>query len=220
MALPSPAYLGSLSLGGSPTAVTAEACSNVSGKTYRVTASAKRVLSPSVARTWKDNGVTVSAVDIESEDLLAGTVTFASGYTPTGPITVDATYIPRVALAWVSKADVSLKCDSVDVTDLNQSEGVRKRVQTLKDGSGSMEVTRSLDEAVYGSVGVADLLLGRAPTFVELQVVSGLVVRFWAFLDSADVGLEPGDVVRASIPFSLASQSVGSALAGISFGAL
>lgn len=91
-------YNAILKKGGTPTSMTAEAMSLVSGKTYQVTASTKRVLSFANAITVLDNAVDHTA-NVESIDYLTGKVTFLSSYTVTGPVTITASYIPLTVIA-------------------------------------------------------------------------------------------------------------------------
>jgi len=79
---------------GTATATTGEAMSVVTGKTYRIDDSAKEVWSTTATLTVYDDGSPVSTANIESIDYLFGMVTFDSGYTIVGSITVDATYYP------------------------------------------------------------------------------------------------------------------------------
>ena len=81
-------YVGTILKQGTSTAMTAEAMSLVSGKTYQVTASTKRNFNPAVAVTVLDNAVAVNVTNILNIDYLFGRVTFIAGYTVTGPVTV------------------------------------------------------------------------------------------------------------------------------------
>lgn len=82
---------------GTPTSMAAEALTLVSGKTYRITAATKRMLSLGHTITVYDNAVDATA-EVASIDYLTGTVTFDSGYTVTGPVTLDGYYIPMTQL--------------------------------------------------------------------------------------------------------------------------
>jgi hypothetical protein len=99
----------SLYTGGTPTAVTGEPAALVSGKTYRITDAARRVIDWRTAVTVEDDGAAVAASDIESIDYLHGRVTFAAGYTPTTPITLDYSYVPRLRFAEAHNVDQTIE---------------------------------------------------------------------------------------------------------------
>lgn len=109
-------YVALLKKGGTPTSMTGEACSLVSGKTYRVTATTKRVFSYANALTVLDNGIDHTA-DVQSIDYLAGTVTFKSAYTVTGPVTVTGYYIPMAEIAKGRTFTVTQTAAEIDTTD-------------------------------------------------------------------------------------------------------
>src|SRR5690348_7886763 len=87
-------YVAKVKSTGTSTAMTGEAMSLVSGKTYKVTDATKDVWDYTKSLTVKDNGAAVAAADIEEINYIFGQVTFVAGYTPTGPITVDGHYLP------------------------------------------------------------------------------------------------------------------------------
>lgn len=91
-------YTAVIKKGGTPTTITAEACALVSGKTYQVTNTAKRMISYADALTVLDNGVDHTA-DVLNIDYLYGLVTFKPAYTVTGPVTITGKYIPLAVLA-------------------------------------------------------------------------------------------------------------------------
>jgi hypothetical protein len=214
------AYLSKISNGGTSTATTAEACSLVSGKTYKVTSTTKRVLDPTVARVWKDNLVVVSAANILSENLLFGTVTFVPAYTVTGPITVDANYIPMQAVAFVTKAELSGKVDLVDTTPLNNTAGAHTRTATTVDASMSLEITDALNTDLDSTVATQTFITifqGRSSAFlVEFNPDGGTVgvFRGWFVLSDLKVSVDPGDVVRGTVNAQLNDQ--GSAFSSMS----
>ena len=101
---------------GTSTTLTDEAMSVVSGKTYQITDSAKRVLNRAVAVTVEDNSVTVSAANIESIDYLFGRITFVSSYTPTTPITISGAYYPMATVGCANTFSLTQTANANDVT--------------------------------------------------------------------------------------------------------
>lgn len=91
-------YLVTIKKAGSTTAMTAEATTLVSGKTYQVTAASKRVIDMGTALTIKDGATDVTA-QVTSIDYLNGLVTFAASYTVLGAVTLTGAYLPLATLA-------------------------------------------------------------------------------------------------------------------------
>jgi len=110
-------YVADLKKAGTPAAVTGEAMSLVSGKTYKIDTFAKEVWDRSVTPVIKDNAVTVGAVDIESIDYLFGTVTFVSSYTVTGPVTADITYMPMAVFGKAQSFSLTQNANALDTSD-------------------------------------------------------------------------------------------------------
>lgn len=115
-------YQATIKKPGTSTAMTSEACSLVSGKTYQVTSAAKRILDYEVAITVFDNGVDHTA-DIISIDYLSGQVTFAASYTVTGPVTIGAAnYLPMVTLAKGRGFTLTQTAAEIDTTDYETAQ--------------------------------------------------------------------------------------------------
>lgn len=132
-------YLSTIYKPGTATTMTAEAMNLVSGKTYRITDDAKRVIDPTAAITVLDNAVPVTlATDVEDIDLLMGKVTFAASYTPTGPITITTDYLPMSAITCGRSFTFSASRDLADTTCFN-STGVRSKKALLKDCSVTID---------------------------------------------------------------------------------
>lgn len=108
-------YTAVIRKGGTPTAMTAEACSLVSGKTYQVTSTVKRIIDYGSALTVLDNAVDKTAF-VLSIDYLSGTITFLSSYTPTGPITLTGKYVPTTQLAKGRSFTLTQQCAPIDNT--------------------------------------------------------------------------------------------------------
>lgn len=109
-------YLAKLKKPGTPTAVTDEACTVVSGKTYQINAPAKQVWDRTVAVVVKDNAVDHTA-DVVSIDYLFGKVTFSNSYAVVGPVTVSPTYFPMVDLGKAQSYTLTQTADAIKDTD-------------------------------------------------------------------------------------------------------
>jgi hypothetical protein len=109
-------YQATIKKTGTATTMTGEACTLVSGKTYRITNSAHRILDRSATWIVYDNGVDHTA-DVENIDYLFGTITFKAAYTITGPITVDGKWFPTAALGKARSYTLTQTADAIDTTD-------------------------------------------------------------------------------------------------------
>lgn len=110
-------YVVDIKKSGSTTAMTGEAMTLVSGKTYKITNATKNVWNRNVAVTVYDNAVDHTA-DVVAIDYLFGTVTFDSGYTVTGPVTVDGSYLPMAALAKYQNFSLTQSMEAINDSDI------------------------------------------------------------------------------------------------------
>jgi len=110
-------YVASIKSSGTPTAITDEPMTLVSGKTYRVTDRTKNALDYTKAITFNDGGTPVDAANIESVNPLFGEVTFAASYTPTGAITVSGFYLPLTEVSRANSFTLTQTAETIDHTD-------------------------------------------------------------------------------------------------------
>lgn len=194
-------------LDGTPVALAAEPMSLVSGKTYRVTALAKRCFDPSVALEIRDNGVAVGAANIEAIDYMNGLVIFAAAYTPTGPITVQSgSYIPFVTIGTVKSFDFQTMKDMLDKSVFG--DAAKRYANGLGDFKGSLGAWSFLDE----NIGVGTLeaaLAGGTVRTISVEITQdgvtlangGLLFRGPVMLASADTSAGVADLVETSTSF-------------------
>ncbi|UTC29969.1 hypothetical protein STASHLEY_00350 [Brevundimonas phage vB_BpoS-StAshley] len=112
---------------GAALAMTDEAMTLVSGKTYQITASAKRVLDLATSITVEDNAVDATA-EVEKIDYLSGKVTFKGTYVPTGPVTLTGSYVPMSQIAKGRSFNLTQNANELDVTgydDAQSNDGYR-----------------------------------------------------------------------------------------------
>lgn len=102
---------------GTSTSMTDESMTLVSGKTFTIDDDTKEIWDRTQTLTFDDNLILVPEADIESIDYLFGTVTFASGYTVTEPITVLGNYYPTAAIAGASSYTLAQTADTKQTTD-------------------------------------------------------------------------------------------------------
>lgn len=119
---------------GASTVMTDEATTLVSGKTYQITDTSKRLID--VATTVVVEDATVDVTDeVESIDFLFGKVTFKSSYTVTGAVTITGAYLPASQICAMNKFSLSQQAESIDETDLcvaQANNGFRQYALGLK----------------------------------------------------------------------------------------
>jgi len=158
-------YVATFKKSGTATAMTGEAMSLVSGKTYKVTDTAKNVFSRNHAITVYD-GVTDVTAQVESVDHLFGRVTFLSSYTVLGSVTIDAYYLPLASVGTARDFTLTMNAETVDTTDFATAQangGYRTFNYGLK--------TVSIDASGFynASNGFKDLVTGRNELIIEIN---------------------------------------------------
>ena len=151
-------YLAEIkSADGTPTAMTDEAMSQVSGQIYQVDDATREIWDRSSAVTFEDNSVAVAAADIESVDYLFGRVTFVSGYTVTGPVTVSGNFIPTSTLARANAYVLNMTAEGIDESTFETSQGnngTRIFVPGLR--TVTVELTGIFDDVTNAKVDLRD----------------------------------------------------------------
>lgn len=127
-----PGYRTTFKLAGTPVQENNMAMSTYStvARTFRVTNSAKCIISRDASFQFKGNGTNITTAKISSFNWLFGTVTFTSA--PATPVTVSATYVPVTAVAGAHKYDLSVTRELLEDTDYT-STGWRTRTPGLID---------------------------------------------------------------------------------------
>lgn len=194
----SPGYSTGIYRSGTSTGMTAEACSLVTGKTYRVTNAARRLLDPAVAVVVDDNGSPVAAGDIASIDYLHGVVTFDAGYTVTGPVTIDANYLPISQVADAFSYATTTSVGMLDKTKFGDT--VRTRLPGLGDVSGSIDLKTS-----SGADAIAALAAAGTIAYLVIQPAgtgSAEHLRARVLFESVDGSAALDGVVQTSYSFT------------------
>lgn len=211
--MPSAGHTTRLKVSGTAAAVTAEACALVSGKIYRVTNTARRIIDPATAWVVKDNGVTVAEADILRRDYLFGIVEFVPAYTVTGPVTGDFSYLPVATIGEVRSFSFTFGPELQDVTTYD-SNGVKQKLAALVDGSGSFEFLSNpladLDATAGGTQSLDSFLQNGTPKLLE-ATIGGQFLRAWVLFESIEDQAEVAGLVVGTANFSLASQRAGAA---------
>lgn len=196
-------YVTKILKSGTPTVMTAEAMSLVSGKTYKVTAGSKNVFDRLTAVRVYDNAVEVTdPTKIESINYLFGRVTFAASYTPTGPITVTGKYLPMTQVAGANSFTLTQTANAIDNTDYETAQG-NGGFRTHEYGLRT--VALSLKGIYKPTNGFADLLIARAECVVEINVDGSGKSVARGFMKPANTGQDGnvGELENDSLDFTL-----------------
>lgn len=198
---------GKLSMGGAPTALSAEPTTQVGAtKTYQITNAAKRVLDPQTQAVVKVSGVAVASANIKSINAMAGEVTFVDSYTPAASPTFDGKYVPRAEVAQVRGFEGDPKLETADVTQVGSSNPSRyeQSLPTVMSWDGKAEVLGSLTDR-----GLQAYVTGRAPLLLELDPdgSGASVTRAWVLITQAADPVKAKDVEGVQMDFKLYDQS-------------
>lgn len=184
-------YTVRLRIAGTSTVMTAEPCALVSGKTYRITDTAKRIVNRAVTYVVLDNAVAVAAANILSYDHLFGLVTFVAGYTPTTPITVTGAYFPTVAIGGSRTFTLTQTADAIDETTIPEAQanaGHRIFRYGLKTVSLDLSGVYALSNAFLAKLKArAEVIAEINPDNSQLAMARGFF-RFATQAQSGDVG--------------------------------
>jgi hypothetical protein len=191
-----PGYASTISIGGTPTAVTGEATSLFSGAgdatVRQITNPVKWCMDSSVAVVVKDGVGTVAAASYKIEPLF-GKIRFVS-YTPSGAITVDYTYIPLLAVAGCRAFNPNVEREKINVTVFSQGTVPAGEDFILgeKMASGEIDYLEAYakdHDSGGGTVSVKSLLEGSTAVLLDARLGSIAYVapsangfRAWALL--------------------------------------
>lgn len=195
-------YVAKLMKTGTATLMTDEPMSVVTGQTYQITATSKRVLDRFTAIIVEDNNIAVPEADIESYDHLFGQVTFKPGYTVTGPVTISGKYLPLASIGSANGFTLTQTVNAIDDTtfDIAQAtNGFRSFRYGLK--TVALEVS-----GIYSQANAfAALLASRAELVIEINPDGNgkSVARgFFKPMSQGQSG-DVGDLEQETVSFSL-----------------
>lgn len=195
-------YVAKLLKIGMATSMTGEATTLVSGKTYQITATTKRIWDRS-SIVVKDNAVTVDAADIESIDYLFGRVTFASGYTVTSPVTIDGNYYPTAVVGCANQFTLTQTANANDNTCMDTAQA-NSGHRTFEYGLKTVQL--ELTGIYKVANGWRDLLVNRTELIIEINPDgnSKSVARGFFKVVNEDQSGDVGAIEQESATFNLA----------------
>lgn len=196
-------YVAKILKSGSPTTMTAEAMSLVSGKTYKVAAASKQMFDRNAA-TFNvfDNAVNKNS-EIESVDYLFGQVTFKSSYTVTGPVTVTTDYLPTTVVGCANEFTLTQQAQANDNTCMDTAQG-NDGFRTFEYGLKT--VSLELNGIYKAANGFLDLLRDRTELIIEVNPDgnSKAVARGYFKATTTGQSGDVGDLEEETITFNLA----------------
>lgn len=186
---------------GTTTAMTTEAMSLVSGKTYQIDDTSKRVWDRSVTFTVFDNAVDQTA-NVVSYDYLFGKVTFDSAYTVTGPVTITGSYFPLATFSKAREFTLTQTANPFDTSDYQSVQangGYRTHSAGLRNVSLELSGIQDVSEDF-----IADLA-ARNELIIEINPDgnSKSLCRGYFKIVSTGLSGEVGDNEEETVSFQL-----------------
>ena len=198
-----------LKITGAAVAVVAEPTTNLGGNIFQITNAARRIFNPTpvAVPVVKDAAVAVPTTNY-TLDLLFGRVLFSVA--PAGAVTLDFEYLPVATLAEVKSFSFAVENGLEDRTSFD-SAGVRTKLGTLLDTSGSLEMLSQLmddiDPVTGGVQTLRTVLQSGAPKLLEV-LLGSTYLRWWVMLENIEVGAEVAGLVSSTANLKGAAQAI------------
>jgi hypothetical protein len=202
-----PGFAAQVRRSGTSTSTTDEACEQVSGNLYQVTNAARRVIDPTVAWHFKDDGATVPYADIVSLDYVNGQVLLSGA--PVGDVEFNGSFLPLTTSSEVvAEARSYTLSESTDLLDTTVFAGstealLHSRMASLKDASIEVESIASVASLAtletYKNAGT--------PVVVEIYQGSTGAQRFRGFclVETIERSGEVAGLIQSSISFKISA---------------
>jgi hypothetical protein len=159
-------YVAKINQAGTPTVMTAEACTLVSGKTYKITNAAHSWIDYTApGPTVKDNAVSQMA-NVLSIDYVNGTVTFKASYTVTGPVTIDGKFLPMTPILKGQSFTLTQTANTIDLSSFDTAQA-NNGLKVFDYGLKTVSVDISGIYAIANNWYTA--LTGRANVYIEIN---------------------------------------------------
>jgi hypothetical protein len=202
-------YKAQVKKGGVATTFTASAFTEITtNQVFQITDATKRVwdVDPATAFIFYEDAVAIDDSEIESIDLLTGTVTFVTN-DKTGTITGSGKYIPVTAIASCFEASVSLNNTIVDATTFVSAQannGFKSKMATLKDASASLNNFYEFDETF------TDALVAGTPLLIHIDIAgdASQILKGWFMVESDETSSPLEDLSKESISLQATDRTV------------
>jgi hypothetical protein len=195
-----------MTMGGNSTTIAGQAMTALGGNLYRVSTLSRRSINPNIAVTVLDNASPIAASNIEWIDYLYGLVKLIDAYTPTGTITTNFQFYPRITIGSAHELSFSIEGNEVDQSTFGSA--FRKKWKTIKHANGTLSL-RSIGEDVVGSTTIRAIADAGLPRPMYLTIGS-FEIGFWAILFTDNQGVTEEDIANSSYDW----QTTGTAAAG------
>jgi len=187
-------YNTTIKAGGTPTTMTDEDMSVVTGNQYQIDDATKQILDRDTDVTVKVDGTTVDNSNY-SIDYLFGMVTFTSSQT--GDVTISGKFIPTTAVGGASQYGLNISSDILDKTDF-ETTGFRSKDYGLSDVSVTLERFDDLAKTFK------DKILNREGLMIEITPGGGSEkIRGWYVPESANNAGDVSSLETEALTFNL-----------------
>src|SRR3990167_629524 len=174
-----------LKIGGSSTAFTGEATTDLGADVYQINATAKQVWDPAVTPTVTDFDGVVSASEY-TVNYLEGKVTFSVA--PVDPVTVAGSYIPLLTIATATSASVEVTNELVDDTAIKDSGADRTNLFTEQTISGQFTMLEDLLTDLVAGIFILGDITERSGTDPPLVTITGTPDNDYLFVIDLTLG--------------------------------
>ncbi len=218
------AHSTTVKIGGTSTAFSTEACTEVTANTvYRITDATKQVWDPTAALTVEVDPLADgnwAAAGTHTVDWLRGKVTFAADQGGPALVRVSGFYIPLLAVATAREYAFDLAVGLPDTTTFG-SAGERERIAALGDLSGSLGLVEDLatdHDTGGGTRTFSALVLAKTKAFLEIKG-GGVAqnVRAWVLFDSGGIDGALDDAIVSRIAWKAAGNGTTTKAASYSY---
>lgn len=193
----------SIKVGGTPTTMTAEACSSYAAgwspyaAAYQITAATKRAIDPNTSITVYIGGVAQSATSYEV-DYAHGIIGFSIA--PGGTVTITAKYIPLLTVAEAHSASITFNRDAAEVSCFGDT-GKRQKL-TNKSLEISFELWSGVRDDIDDGAGtwtIDGIITTGAPVFAQVDLGQAYLLRGWVVLKKSAVNSKQGEANAHSV---------------------
>ena len=195
-------YNTKVKISGVSTAMTSQAMTVVTGNTYQINSTARRVWNPNGSFAFTNLGSTIAASNIVSIDYLFGKVTFATSKTTV--VLASGTYLPVANIIGANSYTLNLSRAVLDDTDFTSTGWVSRGTVGLLDAKVSLSRWEDLDVDYF------DIL--NDETKVVLDLAPGgesLLARGFFKLESDNLSGDVAGLEAAELSFVLDGDTTG-----------
>ena len=195
-------YHAKLMRAGTPTTTTGEAMSQEEGQIYQIDDASKQIWDRSATITVYDDATEVGSEDIEWYDYLFGRVKFVDGYTVTGSITIDVSYMTAEVLGKGNTYTLTMSAETIDNSTFDKAQN-NGGFRTYEPGLRTVEL--EIGGIFDASENAKQDLMNRSELIVEIDPVgqgNSVARGFFRIMStpqSGDVGALEEQTVNLSL---------------------